>query len=214
MSRLSQRLQAWTSYSRHAPVMASGGTSFIEVLVVLSILAVLMAIASPDLAAIVRNGRLNSQNSQLLHSLDLARSEAVKRMVQVVVCRGSASAGCGGAGAWDSGWIVFADLNEDGGYDPPAAGGTGDVLLEVNTGLRSGFALLASPSIPGMVQFDAHGGSSANGHFILCQDGRKDWARLVIVRPSGRIRRGTDDDRDGIPAFPDTDTEISSCTPA
>lgn len=217
MSRLTSRFQAWLCRGQHRPGVASRGTSFIEVLVVLSILAVLLAIATPDLTSIIRNARLNSQNSQLVYSLNLARSEAIKRMVPVVVCRGSAAAGCSGAGSWESGWIVFADLNDNGSYDAPASGVAGDDLLEVNSGLRSGFTLRSSSSIPGLVRFDALGGSSVSSvdaHFILCQDNRKDWARLVIVRPSGRIRRGTDDNRNGIPAFPDTNTEITSCTPA
>lgn len=209
--------QPWRQHRRPVPGAASRGTSFIEVLVVLSILAVLLAIAAPDLTAIIRNSRLNSQNSQLVYSLNLARSEAIKRMLPVVVCRGSAAAGCAGAGAWESGWIVFADLNENGSYDAPAAGVAGDGLLEASSGLRSGSTLRSSSSIPGLVRFDVQGGSSVSSvdaHFILCQDNRKDWARLVIVRPSGRIRRGTDDNRNGIPAFPDTNTEITSCTPA
>lgn len=209
MNRLQQPFLQRTRPVSGAPGM---GSSFIEVLVVLSILAILLAIAAPDLTSVIRNGRLNSQNSQLVYSLNLARSEAVKRMLPAVVCRGSVAAGCGGAGAWESGWIVFADRNENGVYDAPVDG-VGDELLEAGGGLQSGFTLRASSAIPGLIRFDSHGGSSINGHFILCKDGRRDWARLVIVRPSGRIRRGTDDDRDGIPAFPDNSTEITSCTP-
>lgn len=198
MIRLSQCLRAWICRSQHLPGIVSRGISLIESLVVLSILGVLIAIASPSLSDIIRNGRLSSQNSQMLYSLNLARSEAVKRMLPVVVCRGSTTAGCDGAGAWEGGWIVFADLNGDGNY------AAGDELLEVNGGLYSGFTLHSTPSIPGFVRFDANGGSSVSSvdsRFILCKDGREDWARFVIVTPAGRIRRGIDN------------TEINSCTP-
>jgi len=65
----------------------------------------------------IRNGRLTATANDLLHSYQLARTEAIKQQQNVYVCASanptSASANCSG-GSFSTGWIVFADTDRSG----------------------------------------------------------------------------------------------------
>lgn len=92
---------------RHSLLGVRGGRGFtlIEVMVVVAIIAILASMALPSMIEILRNNRLQSAHSSLQASLNLARSEAVKRGTdaRVTVAAGTA------AGAWTNGWTVFVD---------------------------------------------------------------------------------------------------------
>jgi prepilin-type N-terminal cleavage/methylation domain-containing protein len=59
------------------------GVSFLELLVVLSIIAILTMMAVPAFTSFLENKRLVATNQNLYYALQLARSEAVKRNTTV-----------------------------------------------------------------------------------------------------------------------------------
>jgi len=73
--------------------------TLVELLTVLSIVAILATIAMPSLSDAMATQRLRAAGTDLMSSLLLARSEAIKRNAQVAVAPQS-------AGAWTSGWRV------------------------------------------------------------------------------------------------------------
>lgn len=76
------------------------GFTAVEALTVLAVIAVLAAIALPSLANVLASQRLRAAGTDLMSSLLLARSEAIKRNGQVEVAPRS-------AGDWKSGWRVI-----------------------------------------------------------------------------------------------------------
>jgi type IV fimbrial biogenesis protein FimT len=98
--------------------MHSRGFTLVEMLAVITISAILVALALPSFRSIVRSSRISSTSNDLLASIDLARSEAIRRNVTVSICRSldpenapvcSSAAGNGyAANDWSSGWITFA----------------------------------------------------------------------------------------------------------
>lgn len=85
----------------------SRGFSLIELMVTISILAILIAIAVPSFTSAIRDSRIDSLSRELQGALQLARSEAVKRRVNVVVCRrNAAGTACENGTDWGSGWLV------------------------------------------------------------------------------------------------------------
>lgn len=67
----------------------------------MAVLGILLAIALPSLASVLASQRLRAAGTDLMSSLLLARSEAIKRNAQVEVVPRT-------GGEWKSGWRVVA----------------------------------------------------------------------------------------------------------
>jgi type IV fimbrial biogenesis protein FimT len=165
--------------------MRQTGVTLVEWVVVLGICAILFAIAAPGYAYFVRINRLAAATNELVTTLQLARSEAVKRATRVTVCKSSnpmdVQPSCNAAAAWEEGRVVFVDNGTRGLID-----GT-DQILHVRgpadiSYTTSNYSAYISYLSPGTSQ-----GSNglANGSFSLCHEGE---LRKVILNTTGRIR--------------------------
>lgn len=105
-----------------ATVRRHFGFSIVELMVTLSVAAILLAIASPSLAAFFRANRLATVSNELVLTLQLARAEATRRGRDVSVCFSTDGTACSGGTAWNGGWIVVQDDNNTGTPAPNAAG--------------------------------------------------------------------------------------------
>ena len=94
-----------------APSRARGFT-LIEMMTAIVVLAVLLAVAAPNLIGFVRSSKVRGGQSELISSFLLARSEAMKRGVTVTVGATSST-----AGNFSAGWTVWIDSDGDGVVD-------------------------------------------------------------------------------------------------
>jgi type IV fimbrial biogenesis protein FimT len=62
------------------------GLTLIELMIAIAILAIIAGIAVPELRSIVINSRLTTQTNEVVAALNYARSEAIKRGADVVLC--------------------------------------------------------------------------------------------------------------------------------
>lgn len=83
---------------RGAATGASGGFTMIEMMVVVTILAIMAGLAAPSMRGLMAQQRLKSAASDLHLAMVKARSEAIKRNVNVTV----APTG----GNWANGWTI------------------------------------------------------------------------------------------------------------
>jgi type IV fimbrial biogenesis protein FimT len=93
----------------------SRGFTIIELMVVVSIVAVLAAIAAPSFTPMIERWRMRQAAEGLQSTLYLARSEAIKLGGNVIVEKlPNGTNGCqvaGGNDDWGCGWHVCADTN-------------------------------------------------------------------------------------------------------
>jgi type IV fimbrial biogenesis protein FimT len=89
-------------------VRRSSGFTLVELMVTVSLAAILMALAVPMLRDSIANNRLTGQTNELIAAMTLARSQAITMNQPVTFCRANsetANACAGSAGDWQF-WII------------------------------------------------------------------------------------------------------------
>lgn len=167
------------------------GFTLLELMIVLSIAAILVTVAVPSMSRLIRESQASSSINDLVYAMRLARNEAVTRKLPVAVCASDGTE-CTQDNDWEQGWMVFTDPNgngqcEDDG-DRNCTGG-GRILHRVRD-VPDDFSLSASGNQAGsgLVVFDANG--FAPGYlttFTLCDGTGKVDPRGFSVIMSGRI---------------------------
>lgn len=96
----------------------SRGFTAIELMVTVAILAILAGIAAPSFNPLIERWRIRQASEELQSTFYFARSEAVKRGGRIIIQRKSDTDNCTEASIstdlWSCGWVVFADLGNDG----------------------------------------------------------------------------------------------------
>lgn len=135
------------------------GITLFEMLVTMAIAGILMAIAVPSYRYVTNSNRIASEINGLLGDLQFARGEAIKEGQTVTVCVSNDGATCAGAAVstWQSGWIVFSDLNNDQKVD------VGDAILRVQPTFTGTDTFVSAPAL-GYVTFNREGFTSGIGN--------------------------------------------------
>jgi type IV fimbrial biogenesis protein FimT len=167
------------------------GFTLIELVMTMAIAGILIGIAIPSFKSTIKSSRLTSYANDLVGALNLARSEAVRRGIQVTVSNNGAPT------HWESGWTVFVDFSSDEIYDPPdnlcttsAIGApTEDCMLRVYPALASGYTLTTGNSsyqkaaayFPSGLSYVAVGDT-----FRLCNASDMTTSRSIVIDGVGR----------------------------
>lgn len=116
------------------------GFTLLEMMLAITIAGLILGFGVPAFGQYLRNSAMTSGANDLLGGMYVARSEAVKRRQQTVVCMAAdpegAGADCDGDGS--TGWIAFVDANADGAVD------AGEEILLRHPG-REGLTLSIMP---------------------------------------------------------------------
>ena len=145
------------------------GFTLVEMLVAISIAAILLAIAVPSYNGSQLNSQLRASANDLIGSMNLARSEAIKGGTAVTMCASANGETCGGA--WNEGWVVLRGA---------------DVLHSVSA-IPSGFRLTEF-SGTATLAFQSTGVDATPAIFTLCRStpAAGPQERVVSMDATGR----------------------------
>lgn len=154
-------------------------------MVTLAIAAITLSIGVPSFTSFIQNNRISTQTNDFITSLNLTRSEAIKRGTPVKICRSADGNSCGDDTInWHDGWMIFTDNNGDDDLDDD------ETLIRVHGALNTPDTTLDGNFFFGTsVVFDSNGGSSVMGSFLLCDKrGVRNNARAIVITSNGRVR--------------------------
>ena len=104
----------------------SAGFTITEMLIVVAIMGILAAIATPYMGDMIRRQRIKTAAFDVFSSLAFARSEAIKRNTTVTITPT-------GGGNWDRGWRIVDSnnniLRQQSGWDSLTATGPASVVF-------------------------------------------------------------------------------------
>ncbi|WP_171019023.1 GspH/FimT family pseudopilin [Microbulbifer harenosus] len=161
--------------------MKASGLTLIELLITLTILAILLAIGVPGFQHHLEASRTRTAADDLLQAIHLTRTKAVSSNRRATLRK---------LGEWQSGWEIFYDQDFDGQRDANEEQITTGEALE-------GVTISANGPLSNYISFigtghsryagTATGGAFQAGRFTICPMNAGEGYQLVLS-PSGRAR--------------------------
>jgi type IV fimbrial biogenesis protein FimT len=169
------------------------GFTLTELMVTLTIVAILMGIGVPSYKYVTNSDRVSSEINGLLGDLQFARAEAVREGQEVTVCPSSDGATCLVDGTtWNTGWLVWADLNGDGSLS--AVDTTNNEILRVQQGFKSKDTMTSDIAVPAVV-FNREGFAptlgSATVYTLKDSTANKKYTRCLTLQVTGLMATAT-----------------------
>ena len=162
--------------------LVTHGFTLIEILITLSIAAILAVLATPSMTESIENSKIKTLSGEFTVALHLAQSEAIKRGVQVSIKPKFRS-----NKEWRTGWDIFADPNANGSQD------AGEELIQTYDMNTKGLTLISEDAVfatwMGFLPSGAtRGNGGISGGFRICRaDGETTKSRTVIIQATGNI---------------------------
>ncbi len=180
---------------RAAPSLSSSlasarGVTLLELLVTVIVLSVIVALAMPSMRDFLVSNRLSSSVNGFIGLANLARSEAIVRNQDVVICpKNSGSNACVSTTAWNTHDIqAFVDVDGDGTFS------AGDILLKTQAAVDPANTQMGMDrSAAGVLTFGS-AGFAREAQFFKVYAISTDTAyqarygRTICVSKVGRIR--------------------------
>lgn len=163
----------------------NSGFTLLELIMVLALVAIVMTFAIPAMQTFTQNDRLTTNINVMIGHLAYARSEALTRSSQVVICASNDGLSCGGN--WTDGWIIFVDADADNSFT------AGENIIRAHQGLGTDNTINTT-GIGGQIIYDNRGFVTAAsvGSMQLCDGRSGNYGKTVRITNTGRVRLETD----------------------
>ena len=127
------------------------GFTLVELMVTISILVILTAIALPSFRSLIQSNRAKTETADFLSYLQTARVEAIREGQTVTLCGSTNGTSCNATtDYWETGWILFSDPNANQTVD------AGETVLKIGQPFSSTDTLRSNASLKG-VTFNREG---------------------------------------------------------
>ncbi len=168
------------------------GFTLVELMITVAIVGIVASIGVPSFQEMLHQNSASSLANELATSLNLARSEAIKRGAKVSVCKSgnvtASSPTCSSTASWQDGWLIFVDKDTAGTFD------VSDTRLRVGQPSNSNAVISTDNTFTNYVSYLSSGMSKGsglpNGSLDICVNGVQ---RSIIINTTGRnrISKGT-----------------------
>lgn len=161
------------------------GFTVLELMMTVAVAAILATVAVPSFSSFISNNRLTAQANTFHSNILYARSEAVKRNVQVSMCGSSNSSAvtpCGTASSgWTDGWLMFVDDNGNGQREST------ETIIKTTTGVTGGTTFSGSSNV---ISYSNDGRVTTSSlTFKFCDaDNDDNFTRELAISPLGNPR--------------------------
>jgi type IV fimbrial biogenesis protein FimT len=155
------------------------GFTLIELMVAIAVIAVMMGIALPSFQQSLRSNRVATSANEMLASLSLARTEAIRGLGRAGVCPSADGTTCAANTDWSGGWIVWREDRVGGGL----------VKSTVRYVQAKGKMVISGPGDTDGITFNTQGRAEAGARTLdLSPEGVETPARCVLVGATGQTR--------------------------
>jgi type IV fimbrial biogenesis protein FimT len=125
----------------------SVGFTLVELVVTIAVLAILTAVAYPNMTAMINGQRLTSTANELVGALQIARNEAIRRNLRVAFCRTTNGTACAtGKAAWTQ-WLVVAQKKPGAALDDVIRSGNVTTNVQVKSSVADDTLLFRSDGL-------------------------------------------------------------------
>jgi type IV fimbrial biogenesis protein FimT len=165
------------------------GFTLLELLITLSVIIVVSTITFPSFANIIADNKQVTHYNQLVGSISLARSEAIKRGTRTAICQSSNGSSCTKQSKhWHLGWLVFNDTDSDNQVD------NDETIISIQQAFNQGVSISYGSRTRIAYYPDGLAVGSSNGTFLICDDRGDEAKSGLIVSVSGRPRKADSSD--------------------
>jgi type IV fimbrial biogenesis protein FimT len=168
----------------------SRGFTLPEIMITMGVIAIVLSTAVPSVNSMIKDNRLATQLNSVVTHLHVARAEAAKRDVRVILCRSATpdatTPSCGGdTQIWENGYIVFAD---DGNNSNSIYNAGTDTLLMRGQVATSGVRMRTNGTWNRNLEFNPDGSTNEIGGtalMALCDSRGDTYGRQIQVAANG-----------------------------
>lgn len=156
------------------------GFTLLELLVSLTLLAILSGLAAPGLTQMRHSQQVQHASIDLATAFILARQEAITRQRPVIIDNLDDD--------WANGWQIFVDQDDDGGLD------NSDPILLTSDSIARGVSISGNTPVSRYVRYVPTGeaqmqnGAFQAGTITLCHADGEQAIRKLVLSATGRLR--------------------------
>lgn len=152
------------------------GFTLIEVLITISLAAIILSIGVPSFRQLIESNKLHTTRDLLVSSISLAQQQAMTKNIAVFLCPTTDGTSCEGNWPNSTGWLVYENSDRTVGL------GTGDLIVakELNIKIQK----ITTKNLE--TRFSSTGNVSVN-QFTLCSNITSQNDDRISINRSGRI---------------------------